>query len=267
MFYLYIPCSTWGAVVVPTSSGSNVSNLGGQPLVQPNGNVIVPSCDASCVNIISFRSTNGGATWGSLTTVATANFHPFEGNVRASPLPSAEIDGAGNVFVAWADCRWRSNCASNDISFSKSADGLTWSSPVRIPTTPAGSNTPTMDFFNPGIAVNVHTSGSSAKLAVTYYYIDNNSCGSSSTYCKLWVGFVSSTDAGATWSSPVVLAGPMQAGWFPQTSQGYMVGDYISTAFAGASRAFPAYVVGKAPNTTTNAYDVRLSTIQGGIAV
>ena len=51
---------TWGSVLSPPGCSSG---LGGQPVVQPNGNVIVPySNDGGAES--SFRSTNGGTTWG-----------------------------------------------------------------------------------------------------------------------------------------------------------------------------------------------------------
>jgi hypothetical protein len=46
------------------------------------------------------------------------------------------------------------------------------------------------------------------------------------------VGFIESNDGGATWSPPVTLAGPFTNTWLPNTSQGYMVGDYNSASFA-----------------------------------
>src|SRR4051812_22539207 len=37
--------------------------------------------------------------------VANAPSHTADGDLRTSVLPSAEADGAGNMFVAWQDCR------------------------------------------------------------------------------------------------------------------------------------------------------------------
>src|SRR5262249_27965101 len=64
--------------------------------------------------------------------------------------------------------------------------------------------------------------------------------------CQLNVGFVSSTDGGATWSAPTQLAGPMTLSWLPNTSQGRMVGDYISTSFSGGT-AHPIIAVASVP--------------------
>jgi len=99
--------------------------IGGQPLVQPNGVVIVPSADANAKNIIAWRSTNGGQSWSTSVFVASAITFEVAGNMRTDALPSASIDGAGRVIVTWQDCRFRTNCYTNDIVYSSSTDGVT----------------------------------------------------------------------------------------------------------------------------------------------
>jgi hypothetical protein len=222
---------TWGAAL-ETANAAN--GLGGQPVVQPNGTVVVPINNGNQTAILAFRSTNGGASWGSTTTVSTVAEHFVAGSLRTSPLPSAEIDGAGKVFVVWQDCRFRSNCAANDIVMSSSSDGLTWSTVVRIP---IDATTSVADHFIPGLAVDRSTSGAGARLALAYYYYPSRSC--TTATCQLDLGFTSSADGGQTWTSPVQLAGPMALTSLAATSQGYMVGDYISTSFAsGTARPF-----------------------------
>src|SRR5258706_13779384 len=106
---------TWG---VPQTNNAGV--IGGQPVVRPDGTVIVPTDNANETAIGAFSSTNGGLTWSAVTTIATVRHHNVAGSLREGPLPSAEIDGAGTVYVAWADCRFRRSCKSNDIVFVKS---------------------------------------------------------------------------------------------------------------------------------------------------
>src|SRR3954470_11324615 len=117
---------------VPIETAGHDKGLGGQPLVQPNGTVVVPfeSLDGK---IAAFVSRDGGASWTRAVKIDGVRFHPVDGNLRTSPLPSAEIAGDGTVYVAWEDCRFRAHCASNDIVFSKSGDGVSWTAPVRIP--------------------------------------------------------------------------------------------------------------------------------------
>lgn len=246
---------TWGAAKTPSGSPHG---LGGQPLVQPNGNVIVPFEDLNGT-ISSFMSTNGGSSWSAPTTIATIDVFSEPGDIRTSPLPTAEIDGTGKVYVAWQDCRFESGCSANDIVFSTSSNGTSWSAVKRIPADPIGSG---IDHFIPGIAVDKSTSGSSAHVAVTYYYFTQASCTSN---CQLDVGYLSSTNGGSTWSASQQLAGPMQLTWLANTSQGRMVGDYISTSIAGNGNAFPAFEVAKAPKGTT--FNEATNTAAGGLPV
>ena len=53
--------------------------------------------------------------------------------------------------------------------------------------------------------------------------------------CQLDVGLVRSSDAGAHWTARVQMAGPMTMTRLPNTSDGYMVGDYISTSYVATS--------------------------------
>ena len=128
---------------------------------------------------------------------------------------------------------------------STSTDGTTWSSPQRIPIDAVGSN---IDHFIPGLAVDPTTSGTTAHLALAFYYYPTANC--TDTTCQLEVGFVSSTDGGANWSTETTLTStPMTMSWLANTTQGYMVGDYISASFSNG-KAFPLFVAASAPNNS-----------------
>ena len=216
---------TWTQSTVAGAHG-----LGGQPLAQPNGTVIVPfSADFSSIQ--SIVSADGGKTYTGPYTVAPSPDHgvPF---MRTEPLPSAEIDKKGKVYVVWQDCSFENNCTANDIVMSTSKDGKTWSDVVRIPIDPKGSG---VDHFIPGIGVDPSTGGSTAHLALTYYYFPSEPC--TIDTCKLKAGFVSSTDGGATWTAPTQVLGPIKMAWLPSAG-GRFVGDYISTSIVG-DNAFP----------------------------
>jgi hypothetical protein len=235
---------TWG----PIRSGGCSSGLGGQPVVQPNGNVIVPF-SANGGAQYSIRSTDGGNSWGGCTLISSVNEHGVNGDMRTFSLPSAEVAGDGRVYVAWQDCRFRTGCAANDIVYSTSMDGLTWSAVTRIPIDATNSG---IDHFLPGIAVDKNTSGSGTHLAVTYYYFPVSSC--TVNTCQLTVGFVSSLDGGATWTPRGRIAGPMSIPWIAFTNQGYMVGDYISTSFTGDGIAHPVFNISKPPTGRSSCY-------------
>jgi hypothetical protein len=244
---------TWAQATVPAVNG-----LGGQPLVQPNGTVIVPYL-TTAGTLAALRSTNGGTSYTGPVTIASLAQHVVAGNLRAPSLPSAEIDAAGKVYVAWADCRFRSTCSANDIVLSTSLNGTTWSAVTRVPIDPTTS---TVDHFIPGLGVDSTTSGSSAHLALTYYYYPNASCTSSS--CQLDVGFVSSSNGGTSWSAAHQLAGPMSLSWLANTNQGAMVGDYISTSFSGG-KAFPVFTLANSPRD--GLLDEAAYAVAGGLAV
>jgi hypothetical protein len=228
---------TWGPPRMPSGTPSGV---GGQPVVQPNGNVVVPYSGGS--GIRSFRSTDGGATWSASTAVASVNWTGPNGDLRIHLLASAEVDGDGRIYLVWHDCRFRTGCSSNDIVMSTSLDGITWTAVTRIPIDPTTSGA---DHFIPGIGVDRTTAGNGAHLAVGYHYYPVASC--TFETCQMTVGFVSSLDGGATWTAPTRVAGPMSMSWLAETNQGRMVGDYMSTSFTADGKAHPVFAVAKAP--------------------
>lgn len=240
----YMSTSSDGGVTwsQPVSPQGNPHGLGGQPLVQPNGTVIVPF-ETITGKEAAFESTDGGASWSQASTIANIAFATVGGGLRTSPLPSAEIDGAGTVYVAWEDCRFRAKCSSNDIVFSTSSDGTSWSAVKRVPIDPVTSGA---DHFIPGLGVDKATSGSGAHLGLTYYFYPDATCTGG---CQLDTGFISSPDGGDHWGAPTQLAGPTSLSDIASTSQGPMVGDYISTSFSGGLAA-TVFAVG-VPHTGT----------------
>ena len=246
---------------VTWSAGFAVSaahGLGGQPLVQPGGAVIVPFlADAGVIQ--SFSSTNGGASWGNVVQVAAVTDHAVAGGLRSDALPSAQEDAAGNVYVVWQDCRFRANCASNDLVMGTSADGTHWTQAARIPIDAATS---TFDHFIPGLGIDPASTGSTAHLGLTYYYYPQANCAAAN--CALYAGFISSADGGSTWSAATPVAGPMALSWLPSTDSGQMVADYIATSFAGGN-AYGFFAVAKAKSGST--FNEAIYTTQMGFNV
>jgi BNR repeat-like domain len=237
---------TWGP---PTPTADLVHGLGGQPVVQPSGRVVVPF-EGLGRQMRAFSSDDGGLTWNASVLISSISSHPVAG-VRTSPLPSAEINRDGVVYVAWQDSRFEPGGAANDIVLSSSADGDSWSAPARIPLDPADGS---VDHFIPGLAVSRTSAGSHTQLALTYYFDRDPSCAGPT--CEIQVGFASSLDNGNTWSDPQVLSDPMQLAWLAPTTQGVMVGDYISTSFlAGQQRVVNAFAIGFAPTAGGQQFD------------
>jgi hypothetical protein len=139
-------------------------------------------------------------------------------------------------------------CSSNDIVFSSSPDGTNWSAVKRIPIDPGTSGA---DHFIPGLAVDKASVGRGAHLALTYYFYPDATCNGG---CQLDVGDISSPDGGSHWGSPTKVAGPTVLFNIANTSQGRMVGDYISTPFTSRGLAATVFAVG-IPPTPPLAFD------------
>jgi hypothetical protein len=262
---IYMSTSTDGGLTWSPrlKTANNATGLGGQPLVQPNGTVVVPIANANESALLSFVSTNGGGSWSATTNVTSFSTHTVAGSLRTGPLPSAEIDAAGKVYVAWQDCRFRRGCKANDIVFTTSTNGTTWTAIQRVPIDGTNSG---IDHFIPGLAVNKATSGATAQLALAYYFYPTANC--TAATCQLQVGYISSLAGGATWSLPQTIAGPMSLSWLPNTTQGRMVGDYISTSFVG-STPIPVFTVATAPSGTMFAQRMAIGSglsVQAGFA-
>jgi hypothetical protein len=256
---IYMSTSTDGGLTwsPPATTANRATGLGGQPLVQPNGTVVVPIDNANETAVRAFRSTDGGASWSAPITVTGITAHRVAGSLRSGPLISAEIDGWGRIFVVWHDCRFQPGCSANDIVLTTSTDGLTWTPVTRLP---IGATSGTVDRFIPGIGVDRTTTGATARVGVTYHYYPQAACTPST--CQIMVAYISSADGGATWSTPLDLAGPMLPTWFPNTTQGYMLGDYVSTSFAGGT-AHPVFAVANAPSGAL--FDVAMYTPVSGL--
>ena len=167
--------TTWGS---QQNTANNATGIGGQPLVQPNGTVIVPIDNANrrpCWPSIPRMEAPVGAVQPRLHLSRAIQMR--EAYV-SGPLPSAEIDGVGKVFVVWEDCRFETRCRANDIVIGTSTNGTSWTAVTRIPANAVGSG---VDHFIPGLAVDHSTSGSTAHLVLAFYFYPVSSC-SSSTY-------------------------------------------------------------------------------------
>ncbi len=262
---------TWSK---PQTTADTAHGLGGQPLVQLGGVVIVPIAGYGTKRLLSFISTDGGQSWSTTTLVASIN-----GNV----LPTAQMDRAGKVYLVWTDCQFERNCKAtsggedddlhdaagsgtdavppaagpreNDLVMSTSTDGLHWTPPQFIPIDPLGNG---ITHFIPGIGVDRGTAGASAHLGLAFYYHPVN-C---DITCPYSVGFVSSSDGGAHWTHKMKLAGPMNVSWLPAGRN--KVGDYISTSFCNG-RAFPVFSIAFAP--AHGHLNEAMYTIKGGVPV
>src|SRR6266446_6654370 len=226
---------TWGPAL---ATAGQDHGIGGVPVVKPGGKVIVPILGFNG-DVIAFSSMYGGKSWTKAVNVASYMSHAEAGGLRSAGLISSAVDAGGKVYVMWPDCRFRTNCSSNDIVYSTSTTATTWSAVKRVPIDPVTS---TVDHFITGAAIAPGTKGTTAHIALAYYFYPVSSCGNN---CALSVGFTQSSTAGSTWTAAEPLAGPMQLTWLPDTFSGKMVADYISVGFAGG-KAFPVFAAAQA---------------------
>jgi hypothetical protein len=227
---------TWGPAMI--TAGQDFG-IGGVPVVQPKGKVVVPILGFNG-SVIAFSSINGGKSWTKAVNVASDISHAEAGNLRSAGLISSAVDASGKVYVMWPDCRFRTNCSSNDIVYSTSTNGTTWSAVKRVPIDAVSS---TVDHFITGAAIAPGTKGTTAHIALVYYFYPVSNCGNN---CSMSVGFIQSSTAGSTWTAAETLAGPMNVeNWLPDTFSGWMVADYVSVGFAGG-KAYPVFAAAQA---------------------
>jgi hypothetical protein len=225
---------TWSAQVAAPDNAGRSSIIGRwapapQPVVQPDGDLIVPYYDED--RVAAIRSVDGGRSFSPSVTVASTEFRPTPG-LRAPPLPSAEVGGDGTIYLAWPDCG--QPCGRNTIAVVSSSDGITWSAPTRL------SRRGGADLVLPGLGADPVRPG---RLALVYYV--------SSRGAYLDVAFVTSVDGGRRWSAPRRLnAQTMRYSWIAQAG-GTMVGDYFSTSFVGTN-AVPVFVLASPPGNRFN---------------
>ena len=194
---------TWSAAVTQQLPVTGVI-----PVIQSDGKLVLTFWSGG-TGMVSVTSTDGGVTLDEpvlISRLTPRDARPF----RAPPLIAAELERTGSVLTAWQDCRFRTGCAANDVVISRSADGKTWSTPVRVT---SGRNV-----VLPTIGVEPGT----GRLAIAYYVIQRNGVDAE---------LITSTD-GTRWSAPQRLnARRMPLEWMPQTTLGRMLADYIGVSW------------------------------------
>jgi hypothetical protein len=139
-----------------------------------------------------------------------------------------------------------STAAPNDIALSvmpaptDASPAPSFGAPARIPAeADAGATTNTVDHFIPAIAADPNTSGATAHLGLFYYSYPLANCAfitgapldsSFGAQCAPQFNYVSSTNAGGSWSAPSTLASMPSLAVLPRSSNGPDLGSYTSAA-------------------------------------
>jgi hypothetical protein len=190
---------------------SQTDGVGAIPVVRPDGDLVVVYL-AHANRIEAGVSVDGGASFAPPSVVSQVTAHA-ERRLRFFTLPSADVDGAGNVWTTWHDCSFSAGCTSNGVVVATSADGHTWGAPVAV--------TSGRDAVIPTIGID----RASGRAAIAYYAV-----GASGIDAEL----VESLPGGSGWSAPRrVSAQTMHRDWLPDTVSGRMLADYISLHYAG----------------------------------
>jgi hypothetical protein len=212
---------TWSQPVhVPTGSA-----VGAFPVVRPDGALVVPFLWRAR-SVRSSISRDGGASFTLPTTVADLQLRSTRA-LRFFPLPSADVEPSGRVWVTWHECRFSPGCADNEIVVATSEDGERWTASVRV--------TRGRDALIPAIGIHPQ----SGRVAIAYHVLRDDG--------GVDLELIESPADPGSWSAPRRLsAQTMRPEWMPNTSSGRMLADYISVHYAGA-RPLTVWVLASEP--------------------
>jgi hypothetical protein len=250
---------SWSAaqLIQPGVIGPGAVFSGPEPVTRPNGDLVVPYSffaplstgrgESAEDRVAAVVSHDGGTTFTQPIRIAALEAADDLSGVRDPALPSASVDAAGKVYVAWQDGRFRSSGDANDIVVSTSSNGLQWTDPVRVPLSRAPS------YLLPAIAVDPATAATKTHVAVAYYSLRMRpGCATYLPGCyeqiDAWI--VQSQNGGRTWGQPRLLnLEPMQVSWLADTTIGAMLGDYVGISYV-KGRAVPVVAIAGPPSAS-----------------
>jgi hypothetical protein len=209
---------TWSPPVT-----KRIAVTGAIPVVQPDGKLHLLFWSGR-TGMVDVSSPDGGVTLGEAVLISELRARDAR-PLRAPPLIAADADVSGRVVAVWQDCRFRPECAANDVVVSRSSDGITWSTPTRAT---SGRN---------AVIPTLGVEPTSGRLAIAYYVIQPTGIDAE---------LVTSTD-GVRWSAPQRLnPRRMSLEWLPQTTLGRMLADYIGVSWS-RGRPLVVYALASPP--------------------
>lgn len=201
---------------------------GSQPVFLPDGRVAIVywnfadsgfaggDAPVASEEIDMVLSTDGGATFGAPTRVASVERYDQPSIRNGVFLPSATTDRtSGDLYVVYQGL---DSLGAPRIFFTKSKNaGATWSTPLAV------TDNPGTGVFNPAVAV----SPDGKRITASFY--DQRDSNGDTTLCNLYLA--QSEDGGTTWQPNLRLTSvTTDASLAPLTSEGYMLGDYLGIA-------------------------------------
>jgi hypothetical protein len=238
---------TWSAPETIDAERAPALVNGPQVAVRPNGQLLlifsVWGAPLGGNEIAAARSADGGASFAPPARVTELDAGELSW-LRAPPFASIDVDSAGTVYVAWRNCDFSPQC-SGEIDMVRSADGVRWTTPVRLPTGVADGS---VFYFLPAIAVDPATSGSSARLALLFHsMVPSATCDPSYGCFVVDVKLTTSSSGGGSWTRPQQLnAASMLPAWMADTSLGRMLGDYVAVSWV-RGRPIPVFSLASTP--------------------
>jgi hypothetical protein len=247
---------TWRGTRAIFDPGQNSQTIGNMVVVNPRTDTIYdffeqfqstgdPKVAPRGASVGFIKSTDGGASWSDVTTVANQvvanDVDPNTGALlrTGAGLPSVAVDPAtGQLYATWTDARFTSGVV-NQVVISTSTDGgATWSAPALVSTTTPANRAA----FTVNVAVN-----SGGTVAVSYYDLRDLSPTNTTTLpTNLWAKI--STDHGASFGSDIHISGPFNDLAAPNAG-GFMLGDYSGLAASGTTFN-PFFVQTNCPDST-----------------
>jgi len=212
---------TWSA---PVDVGARPA-VGVFPVVRPSGElVLVYLWETRPFAVSASRSIDGGASFDAPTRIAdTLTATCGVRRLRAFPLPSADVDTSGRVWVTWHDCP---RTGAPAVVYIATLTGATWSAPIAVTT---GS-----DAMLPALGVDPAT----GRVAIAYHR---------SRAGGIDVELIETARGTARFGAPKRLsARTMRLEWMPDTTSGRMLADYISVHYA-AGRPLVVWVLASEP--------------------
>ena len=241
--------ATWSA---PVGTTTNQQAYDVDPVVRPDGSVVVLATQTTGSKLVTFRSVDGGQTWSDPTQITTIGVHSLSSggvSMRTTSKPAATVDAAGRVYVTWYDCRFRTACTNNDIVWIWSDDGVAWSAVQRVDVDPLASTT---EHFVAGIGVTPGTSGATAQITLMFYEMNANCTPST---CLIDAVTTTSSNGGSTWAPVSRLnAVSWRAYWMAMTTLGRMVADYHTIAYVGTTPVAGLVMANPPVNGTSQGY-------------